>query len=170
MIAQELTLAHPERVLTLTIGCSYCGGEGSSLSAPEVLQRLSEAMMSGDRELAIRTGWELNVSPAFAASEEAWREFREIAGRRAVAVPVVLAQLRACAAHDASGRLEAIETPTLVVHGTLDEILPVSNGRMIASLIEGSRLEILDGIGHLFFWELPERSAELIREHAAIHA
>jgi 3-oxoadipate enol-lactonase len=56
------------------------------------------------------------------------------------------------------------------VHGTLDEMLPVQNGRMIAGLIEGSRLEVLDGIGHLFFWERPQRSAELVRAHAAVHA
>jgi 3-oxoadipate enol-lactonase len=28
MVAQELALAHPERVRTLTLGCTYCGGEG----------------------------------------------------------------------------------------------------------------------------------------------
>ena len=38
---------------------------------------------------------------------------------------------------------------------------------MIAALIPGARLEILDGVGHLFFWERPERSAELVRAHAA---
>ena len=56
--------------------------------------------------------------------------------------------------------------PVLVVHGTEDEMLPVANGELIASLIPGSRLEILDGIGHMFFWEQPQRSAELLREHA----
>src|SRR5215218_4223530 len=34
MIAQELAIAHPERLRTLTLGCSYCGGEGSQLMAP----------------------------------------------------------------------------------------------------------------------------------------
>ena len=60
--------------------------------------------------------------------------------------------------------------PTLVIHGTEDEMLPVENGRLIASLIPGARLEILEGVGHLFFWEQPERSAELIRAHAAVPA
>ena len=33
MVAQELALAHPERVRTLTLGCTYCGGEGSALAS-----------------------------------------------------------------------------------------------------------------------------------------
>jgi 3-oxoadipate enol-lactonase len=48
-------------------------------------------------------------------------------------------------------------------------MLPVQNGRMIAGLIPDSRLEIFDGVGHLFFWERPEQSAELVRAHAAVH-
>ena len=170
MIAQELALAHPERVRTLTLGCTYCGGPAGELSAPGVLERLSAAMMSGDRERAIRTGWEVNVSPAFASDEEAWQRFLAIARQRAVAVPVVLAQLQACAAHDTSTRLGALRMPTLVVHGTLDEMLPVANGRLIASQVEGSQLEVPAGSGHLFFWEPPARAAEFVRAHAAVHA
>jgi len=170
MIAQELALGWPERVRTLTLGCTYCGGPGGELSAPEVLQKLSAAMMSGDRERAFRTGWEVNVSPAFAANDEAWRRFRAVGEERAVAVPVVLAQLRACAAHDTHDRLGELAMPTLVIHGTLDQMLPVGNGHTIAALIDSSQLEILEGIGHLFFWELPEHSAELLRAHAAVSA
>jgi pimeloyl-ACP methyl ester carboxylesterase len=29
-----------------------------------------------------------------------------------------------------------------------------------------ARLETLEDVGHMFWWEQPERSAELIREHA----
>jgi 3-oxoadipate enol-lactonase len=170
MVAQELALAHPERVRTLTLGCTYCGGEGSSQAAPEVIQGLFEAMSSGDRERAIRTGWEANVSAAMAADPDAYATFRAIAERRAVAVPVVMAQAQAIFAHDTSARLPQLKMPVLVIHGSEDQMLPVANGRMIAGLIPQAQLEILEGIGHLFFWELPERSAELIRGLAAVHA
>lgn len=170
MVAQELALNNPERIRALTLGCTYCGGEGSSVASEEVMRRLAEGMMSGDRERALRTGWEVNVSPELAADEQAYARFLQIGLRRAVPVEVIMKQMRAIAEHDTSARLHEIELPTLVIHGTLDQMLPVQNGRMIAGLISGSRLEIFDGVGHLFFWERPERSAELVRAHAAVHA
>ena len=170
MIAQELALGHPELLRTLTLGCTYCGGAGSALTSAEVIGKLSEAMMSGDRERAIRSAWEVNVSAGFAADEEAWRRFAAIAEQRAVAVPVIMAQMQAIATHDTSARLPSLAMPALVIHGTDDQMLPVANGRMVASLIEGAQLEILDGVGHLFFWEQPEHSAELVRAHAAVRA
>lgn len=167
MVAQELALARPELVRTLTLGCTYCGGEGSVLAKPAVLERLSAAMTSGDRDLALRTAWEINVSAATAADPDAYAAFVAIAMRRAVAVPVILAQMQACAAHDTNARLAGIAAPTLVVHGTADELLPAANGRLIAERIPGARLELLDDVGHMFFWERPERAAELIAAHAA---
>jgi pimeloyl-ACP methyl ester carboxylesterase len=170
MIAQELALNHPQRVRTLTLGCTYCGGEGSALASEEDLSGLVEAMGSGDRERALRAGWEINVSPTLAADDDAFATFREIAMRRAVAVAVIMQQMQACAAHDTNERLAQVAAPTLVIHGTEDRLLPVQNGRLIASRIPGARLEIFDGVGHLFFWERPERAAELVREHAAVPA
>ena len=170
MIAQELAIGHAERVRTLTLGCTYCGGEGSALASEIVMRKLAAAMASGDRERALRAGWEMNVSSAMAADDQAYARFREIGLQRAVAVPVIIEQLQACAAHDANARLAQLAMPTLVVHGTEDQLLPVQNGRLIASRIPAARLEIFDGVGHLFFWERPERSAELVREHAAVLA
>jgi 3-oxoadipate enol-lactonase len=170
MVAQELALAHPERIRTLALGGTYCGGKGSALMPEESLRKLAEGASSGDRTRAVRAAWEVNVSPGFVNNEQAYARFLQIGRRRAVAIPVVMAQMRAIAAHDTSSRLPQIAPPTLVAHGTLDAMLPVQNGRLIAELVPGSRLEILDGVGHMFFWEQPEHSAELIRAHAAVHA
>jgi 3-oxoadipate enol-lactonase len=171
MVAQELALNHREAIRTLTLGGTYCGGEGSAMASAATLQKLQAAMASGDRERALRAGWEINVSPAFAAQDETYARFREIGMRRAVAVDVILAQLRACAEHDTYERLpELAGLPTLVIHGTVDELLPVQNGELIASRMPGSQLEIFEGVGHLFFWERPERSAELVRALASVPA
>jgi pimeloyl-ACP methyl ester carboxylesterase len=170
MVAQELALSHPEQVRTLTLGCTYCGGPDSTETDPSVLQRLGAAMLSGSRELAIRTGWEINVSRAVAEDADAFAAFLAVAERRAVAVPVIMAQLQACIAHDTSTRLRELTVPTLVIHGTEDQMLSVENGRLLARLVPGSRLETFEGVGHLFFWEQPERAAELVRSHAAVPA
>jgi 3-oxoadipate enol-lactonase len=170
MVAQELALAHPERIRSLTLGCTYCGGEGSALTSEEVMRRLAEGMSSGDRERAVRTAWEVNVSPSFAADEDAYARFLANGMRYAMPVAVIMEQMRAITLHDTSARLPELQLPTLVVHGTLDRMLPVQNGHMIARLIPDSRLEILEGIGHMYFLEEPERSAQLVREHAAVSA
>ncbi len=85
-----------------------------------------------------------------------------------MAVQVIMAQAAACAQHDTHDRLPGVSAPTLVIHGSADEMIPVDNGRLIASLIPDARLEMFDGVGHLFFWEEPATSAELLRSHAAV--
>lgn len=167
MVAQELTLKAPERVRSLTLGCTYSGGAGSALAAPETIQRLSEGMMSGDRERAIRTGYEINVSAPFAADEAHWPAFLEMATSTPAPIATIMLQMQAIGVHDTLGRLATVTTPTLVVHGDEDLMLPVANGRMIAEAIPGARLEVLEGAGHMFWWERPQESAALVVEHCA---
>lgn len=166
MIAQELALAHPERIRTLTLGATYCGGPEGTLMAPEDLQMLGAAMASGDRDRVFRAMWEINLSPGFREDDSRFAAFAEMGSALPAPKEVILQQMRACGAHDTSARLSAIELPTLVVHGDVDRLLGPGNGRLIASLIPAARLETLEGIGHMFWWEQPGRSAELIREHA----
>jgi 3-oxoadipate enol-lactonase len=163
MVAQELALRQPERITTLTLGCTYCGGEGSALTSNEVGTKLAEAMMSGDRDRAIATAYEVNVSPGYGADKSAYATFYEMATALPTPVPVIMLQAQAIQAHDTLDRLGEISAPTLVIHGTEDEMLPYSNAVLIASRIPGARLETFDGVGHMFWWEQPERSAEAIR-------
>jgi pimeloyl-ACP methyl ester carboxylesterase len=166
MVAQELVLGHPQRVRSLTLGCTYSGGEGASLASPETIQRLAQGMMSGDRELALRTGYEINLSPAFVSDEANWAPFYEMATTTPAAIATIMLQMQAINVHDTLARLATVTTPTLVIHGDADQMIPVSNARLIAGAIPGAALEVLPGVGHMFWWEQPERSAALIREHA----
>ena len=163
MVAQELALRHPQRIRTLTLGCTYPGGSGAQLADPALIQELAGALLSGDRELALRTGFAANLSAAHVADEAHWAPFEAMATALPVAVPVIMLQMQAVMGHDASARLGSIEAPTLVVHGTEDQMLPVVNGELIARSIPDARLELLGGVGHMFWWEQPERSAALVR-------
>jgi len=166
MIAQELALARPERLRSLALGCTYCGGSGSQLMDPADFQGLVEAMASGDRQRVYRAMWELNLSPAFRAEESRYEEFVAMAEELPAPRETIGWQVQAIATHDTSARLPGLTLPTLVVHGAADRVLGVANGRQIASLLPDARLEILEDVGHMFWWEQPERSAELVREHA----
>ena len=47
-------------------------------------------------------------------------------------------------------RAHCIRTPTLVIAGDDDRLVPVANARVLTSLIRGAQLEIVAGGGHLF--------------------
>jgi 3-oxoadipate enol-lactonase len=166
MIAQELALAHPQRLRSLTLGCTYCGGEGSRLMPQENLEKLAAGMASGNRDQAIRAAYEVNLSPGFRADEDAYAAFHEMATKVPAAKQVIELQAQAIFGHDTSARLGEISAPTLIVHGTVDGVLPFANGEQIAALMPAARFEALEDVGHMFWWEQPQRSAELIREHA----
>ncbi len=165
MVAQELALAHPERIRTLTIGASYCGGPDGALMDPADLKLLGDAWKSGDPNQVYRAMWEINLSPGFRADDSNFKPFREMAESLPAPAPVIYQQMRACGEHDTSARLGQLEMPVMVIHGTADRLLKASNGEQIAALLSVEP-ELLEGVGHIFWWEQPERSAELIRQHA----
>jgi pimeloyl-ACP methyl ester carboxylesterase len=168
MVAQDLALTYPERVRSLTLGATYCGGAGSQLMDAADFQGMVEAMASGSQERVIRASWEVNLSPAFRADERRYPEFVAMAESVPVPQETVQLQLQAIVAHDTSARLPDLALPTLVVHGSADRVLPFVNGAQIAALMPNAQLERLEDVGHMFWWEQPERAAELIRAHPAL--
>ena len=49
---------------------------------------------------------------------------------------------------DAPGRLKAVQSPTLVVHGTGDQTLELNAVKAVAAAIPNATLRLLDGLGH----------------------
>jgi pimeloyl-ACP methyl ester carboxylesterase len=167
MVGQEIAISHPERLRTLTLFAAYCGGPDSTRMAPEDLEILGAAFASGDRDRIRRMLWEVNLSAGFREDDSRFADFDAMASALPASRQVIFEQIQAMAGHDTSARLGQVSTPTLIVHGAEDKLIPVANGRQVAALIPDARLELLEGVGHLLSWEQPERSAELLSEHAS---
>jgi pimeloyl-ACP methyl ester carboxylesterase len=161
MVAQELVLAQPERVRKLVL-CSTTPGGPNSVPMPEQ----TVALMGRQADLDPRAALRLFVLNAL--SPDAPDELvEEIVSYRVANPPDGAgwwAQVGAGATHDAMARLGTISVPTLVVHGTADNVVDVRNAPLLADAIPGARLELFDGVGHLLPWERPQEFAELVEE------
>lgn len=60
--------------------------------------------------------------------------------------------------------LEQITAPVLVIWGRQDRITDYRNGAIFVERIPDARLELLDDVGHAPMIEVPELSAQLVRE------
>jgi pimeloyl-ACP methyl ester carboxylesterase len=67
---------------------------------------------------------------------------------------------------DLTEELDRIDVPTIIVCGTKDVITPPSNSRLMHERIAGSRLELLEGGGHMLMLERTDTVNALIEEVA----
>jgi pimeloyl-ACP methyl ester carboxylesterase len=59
-------------------------------------------------------------------------------------------------------KINTITTPTLIIWGEKDGLIPVENASLFQKNIKGSKLEILPNVGHVPMEEAPKKVAELI--------
>lgn len=159
MVAQHLAIRHPSRVDRLVMGCTSAGGVGGAsfdlrlndAPDPEARRRRSLELLDSRCDFsqtppAIAPGLEpLLVAFARAAALDPDDPARASGMRR---------QLDARAAHDATGGLAGIVSPTLVVGGRYDLQAPLANSEYLARCIPGARLLVADG-GHVFMLQDP---------------
>ena len=61
-------------------------------------------------------------------------------------------------------RLHRITAPTLVVMGSDDKIVPAPYGAEVTSRVPDSRVETIEGAGHLPMLEQPDEFARIVSE------
>jgi 3-oxoadipate enol-lactonase len=163
-VAQRLAERAPARVAALALLATDPGGADSVPAAPEVWARLVDR--SGTpREQAARL-ISLLFPPDLAPEID--RKFGAVvAAARAGLAPAALAAQEAAmeAWHrDPRGGVgEVGATPALVVHGSLDAVIPVANAGALAARFPAARVEILKGCGHALVAQRPQRIVESIR-------
>ena len=163
-IAQQLVVSHPERVRGLVLGCTFSGGPRSTLDAPGPMAML-QAMSTRDLDQITRAAFIANHSPTFAADSANLAAFTERSLAVRMTANTIMRQVQAAALHDVSAQLPSVQAPTLVLHGTADDMVRYSNGVALAELIPNATLHTFEGVGHLFWWERPQETIALATEH-----
>jgi pimeloyl-ACP methyl ester carboxylesterase len=151
MVAQALTIRHPDRVLSLVSIMSTTGARRVGRPRPQLALRMLRRV-GRDRDGYIRdhlqTYREIG-SPAYSFDEVARRE---LAGRmfdRGIHPAGSARQMAAIVtAADRTDQLRQVNVPTTVIHGAADPLVNVSGGRATAEAIPDARLVILPGMGH----------------------
>jgi pimeloyl-ACP methyl ester carboxylesterase len=165
MIAQEVALNYPARVRSLVLGCPSPGAIAFP-GSPGILRMLLNREELSPEESFMRAtpflyGRALTERPE--AIEEVMR--RRIASR---ADPVGMRrQLEAVLRWSSLRWLRGLRVPTMVMHGDKDRLIPLSNGRLIAALVPGARLNIIKGAGHVYGTDAPEEHLELLLDWLA---
>jgi pimeloyl-ACP methyl ester carboxylesterase len=170
MIAQTLAIRHGRRLRSLTSIMSSTGNPSVPPAKPEamaVLMTPPPEDRAGSLDAAVRT-WRTIGSPGFPFDEA---KIRARAGRlydRSFHPQGVARQLAAVVAHGSRvEKLKDVTTPTLVIHGAADPLVPLEGGRDTARSIPGAELLVIEGMGH----DLPEGAwpqlVGAISEHTA---
>jgi 3-oxoadipate enol-lactonase len=149
MIAQELTLAVPSRVRSLTLIATHAGGVLAALPRVEGFARFIEANL-GDPTRRVAALKKLLYTPEYLASIDVDRLDRRIASVAGRAAPrrTLAGHLHAVMRHRTYASLASIRVPTLVVRPARDILVHPRNSDVIARAIPRARLVRFDDAGH----------------------
>lgn len=164
MIAQEFALQYPKQVRSLVLGCTAAGGPLAVRAEPEATQMLM-ARGTMTQEEAAQAALPFIYDPATPkhlidedlAIRRPWFPRQE----------AYTAQLQGILAWESYSRLGQIATPTLVIHGESDRLVPAGNGKLIAENIRGAKLVMLPHASHIFTTDQPEAAQRAVLEFLA---
>jgi 3-oxoadipate enol-lactonase len=160
VIAQQIAITDPDRVSGLVLGCTTCPAHSESGSRVALSLLLLGAFLPPPvtrrlmRPYTYSARTPLTTIAGFTAVRKAAAASRRTVWRQASA-----GMFETCS------RIGSLDTPTLVIHGSDDRLIPVSNGRRLAELIPGAAFVELANAGHMFFLEHPDATVAAVREH-----
>jgi pimeloyl-ACP methyl ester carboxylesterase len=155
MVALELALAFPEHVRSAILACTHAGSR--------------RAVPSSGRAPRNRP-WLQLYSPAFVQAHPEHVEEDQRVGRAQPQHPQgQRRQWEAMQGWDAFDRLPEVRLPTLVLHGSDDQVIDVENARVLAARIPGAEIAIIEGAGHVYHSEQPEVADEIVLDFVWRH-
>lgn len=154
-IAQELVLAHPDRVASLVLNGTWCRGDRF---LHEVIRSWMWTAEHADsiRDFLVAVNlWCFAPRIWNDGTMDGWLDaFEQSPNQQSVEAFCWSAE--GLFGHDTADRLGEIRVPTLVTVGELDLVLPPRFSEAIADRIPGSRLVVVPEAGHQPFQEFPD--------------
>ena len=168
MIAQELVLRHPRRVRGLVLACTYPEPDADIERQRQfsVEQLGGKVISGGDIQIDLKAldpmAFFQQLLPLAFNQEFIEKELPKIiplfagALQYGFSMEAILGQVAAVMTHKATDRLHRITSPTLVITGDADRLVPPANSDVLAKHIPGARLVKIPGGSHGFNFETPE--------------
>jgi pimeloyl-ACP methyl ester carboxylesterase len=160
-IAQWLGIDHADRMLSLVLGATTPGNaHGVKRSA-----QADEALASG-KPSALR---DMMVSPSWQSQHPEWVAMMAHRARHPMPPHAQRLHYMASEMHDAWAQLPQVNTPTLVIHGTADQINVCANAALLCARIPGARLHLVEGALHGYFWEYRDTASAAVINFIKAH-
>ncbi len=160
-ICQWLGIDYADRFGALVLACAPAGHSHGVAASPE-----TKAIISGEdgaQALGLMFSKRIGVNQL--------RFFYSMRESNRHPMPTYAEELHAQASleHDAWDLLPGMTTPTLVIHGSDDQVCPSANARLLADRIPGAELSIFDKGRHMFFVEFRQQVNALVLDFLARH-
>ncbi|MBD3227633.1 MAG: alpha/beta fold hydrolase [Candidatus Lokiarchaeota archaeon] len=163
MIAQELVLNYPDRVNKLILASTNCGTPKSILPSKKVMAELTKDRRGRGEEEIIEDFINLLYTDQFIGENPEFIKNVKIKMLKApIKADAYKRQIKALLKFNTGRRLKDIKTPTLVIHGKKDILLPPKNSEIIANLLPNAELQYFENSGHALFSHEPEKSSEAV--------
>jgi 3-oxoadipate enol-lactonase len=146
-IAQEIALAAPERVRSLTLAVTFTAGGAWA-------RRLAETWSARVRQMSLEQRVDelmlLNLSEAFFENAEGVAFLRDLMLRNPhpQSADAFARQLDASSRHDTRDRLGQLAMPTQIIGAEYDILVPVWKSRELSELIPDARLTVIESSPH----------------------
>lgn len=168
-IAQELALAHPEKIQSLILLSSWASRDGKFNSLIEMFSDLTQKL-EGTLYQKVLLPW--LFTDAFYSTPGAVEQLINLIENQPFPPTPhgLYHQARAILSSDTSDRLTDIHCPTLIVVGKEDLLTPVRFSQQLAQGIPRAELAVLEQGGHAFVIESADAVAETMLDFLTKHS
>jgi len=167
MVAQELALLYPEKIRSLVLVSTDCGGPHAERMSADVWKTLSDK--NGDLLEQAERLFSILFPPGWAREHDPWDYCPEI--HETTPKEHIFRQSEALFTWQGTyERLPEIQCPTMVITGTDDVIIPPENAFILARRIPAAWLvQFRDG-GHGIAYQFPELYSRVVMMFLDLHS